>query len=129
MTTLHAALRACARGLYPAEASVELLINQGVFLRRSDFRDRFVLMGTSITDGITTMAEIDWPTTITALDAGDLPCSSGEQRILRLAASLANGIPVDLRDALSGLDDRNIELTITAVLHASGKRPESPTIP
>jgi hypothetical protein len=53
--TLHAALRACARGLYPAEASVELLINHGVFLRRSDFRDRFLQMGTSIIDGITTM--------------------------------------------------------------------------
>jgi hypothetical protein len=72
------------------------------------------------------MAEIDWPTTITALDTGGLPCSSGEQRMLRLAASLANGIPVDLRDALTGLDDRNIELTITAVLHASGRRPQPP---
>ena len=86
-------------------------------------------MGTSITDGITTMAEIDWPTTIAALDTDDLPCSSGEQRILRLAASLADGIPVDLRDTLTGLDDRNIELTITAVLHASGRRSEPPRIP
>jgi hypothetical protein len=29
--------------------------------------------GTNITDGATTMAEIDWPTAITALDIGDLP--------------------------------------------------------
>ena len=131
MTTpaLHAALRACAHGLSPAEAGVELLINHGSFLRRSDFRDHFVHLGTSITDGITTMAEIDWPTTITALDTGDLPCSGGEHRILRLAASLADGIPVDLRDTLTGLDDRNIELVITAILHASGKRPEPPKIP
>jgi len=71
------------------------------------------------------MADIDWPAAITALDTGDLPCSGGEQRMLRLAASLASGIPVDLRDALTGLDDRNINLVITAVLHASGKRQEA----
>jgi hypothetical protein len=108
--TLHTALRACAQGLCPDEASIELLISHGSFLRRSDFRDRFVHLGTSITDGTTTMAEIDWPTAISALDTGDLPCSGGEQRILRLAASLAAGIPVDLRDTLTGLDNRNVEL-------------------
>ena len=45
--------------------------------------------------------------------------------MLRLAASLADGIPVDLRDALTGIDDHNINLVITAVLHASGKRQET----
>jgi hypothetical protein len=44
--------------------------------------------------------EIDWPAAVAALDTGGLPCSSGERQILRLAASLAEGIPVDLRDAL-----------------------------
>jgi hypothetical protein len=126
MTTagLHAALRACAGGLYPAEAGVELLISHASWLHRSDFRDRFVHLGTSITDGLTTMANIDWPAAITALDAGELPCSGGERRLLRLAASLADGIPVDLRDTLTGLDTRNIALTVTAVLHASGQRPD-----
>ncbi|MDQ1306694.1 MAG: hypothetical protein QG671_2526 [Actinomycetota bacterium] len=127
--TLHAALRACAHGLYPAEASVDLLINHGTFLLRRDFRDRFIHLGTSITDGTTAMAEIDWITAITALDIHDLPCSGGEQRILRLAASLAAGIPVDLREALTGLDDRNTELTVTAVLHATGRRPQLPKTP
>ena len=122
---LPAALRACARGFYPAEASAELLISHESFLARSDFTSRFIRLGTSITDGITTMASIDWPATITALDTGNLPCSGGEQRMLRLAASLASGIPVNLRDALSGLDDRNINLVITAVLHASGKRQQA----
>jgi hypothetical protein len=117
---LPAALRACARGFHPAEASVELLIGHGSFLARSDFTRQFIWLGTSISDGITTMAQIDWPAAITALDTGDLPCSGGEQRMLRLAASLADGTPVDLRDALTGLDDRNITLLITAVLHASG---------
>jgi hypothetical protein len=122
---LPAALRACAHGFYPAEASTELLISHGSFLARSDFTGRFIEIGTSITDGITAMASIDWSAAITALDTGNLPCSGGEQRMLRLAASLADGIPVDLRDALTGLDDHNINLVITAVLHASGKRQEA----
>jgi hypothetical protein len=122
---LPAALRACASGFYPAEASTELLISHGSFLDRSDFTGRFIDTGTSITDGTTTMASIDWPAAITALDTGNLPCSGGEQRMLRLAASLADGIPVDLRDALTGIDDHNINLVITAVLHASGKRQET----
>jgi hypothetical protein len=122
---LPAALRACASGFYPAEASTELVISHGSFLARSDFTGRFIEIGTSITDGITTMASIDWPAAITALDTGNLPCSGGEQRMLRLAASLADGIPVDLRDALTGIDDHNINLVITAVLYASGKRQET----
>jgi hypothetical protein len=122
-SALHAALRAHARGIYPAEASVELVISHGFFLPRSDFRDRFVHFGTSITDGTTSMAAIDWPAAVTALNTGHLPCSGGEQRILRITASLAHGIPVDLRDALSGLDHRNIQRVTTAVLHASGQRP------
>ena len=123
---LNAALRACARGLYATEASVELLISHGTFLRRNDFRHRFVHHG--ITDGTTHMAAIDWPAAVTALDAGELPCSGGEHRILRIAASLAAGIPADLRDCLTGLDHDNIQRVINAVLHASGRRPRV-TIP
>jgi hypothetical protein len=72
---LQAALRACAAGLYPVEAGVDLLIAHAWLLDRSDFRDRFIHHGTSITDGITDMAEIDWAAAINALDAGELPCS------------------------------------------------------
>ena len=125
---LHAALRACARGICPLEAGVDLLIGHASFLHREDFRDRFVHLGASITDGVTMMAEIDWPAAISALDARHLPCSGGEDRMLRLAASLAAGTPVSLRDTLTGIDHRNIELVITAVLHAWGQRPE-PQIP
>jgi hypothetical protein len=45
--------------------------------------------------------------------------------MLRLAASLAGGIPVNLRDALTGIDGRGIQLVVQAVLHASGHRPSS----
>jgi hypothetical protein len=125
---LDQALRACAAGIYPAEAGVGLLIGHGTWLHRRDFTGPFVHTGVSLADGITAMAEVDWAAAITALDAGHLPCSGGEQRMLRLASSIAAGTPVNLRDTLTGIDHRNIELVITAVLHASGRRPE-PEIP
>jgi hypothetical protein len=125
MTTdeLTTALHACAAGLYPLEAGVALLTAEGTFLRREDFTSRFITTGTSISDGTTPMAAIDWDAVITALQAGELPCSGGERRVLMLSASLA-GNPVDLRDAATGLDDRNVQRLVTAILHASGKRPE-----
>jgi hypothetical protein len=124
---LHAALRAQAKSLHASEAATELLISHRAWLRRTDFRDRYIHHGASITDSHTHMAEIDWPAAITALDHGDLPSSSSEQQMLRLAASIADGLPVDLRDTLTGLDDRNINLVITAVLHTSGRPPQHPT--
>jgi hypothetical protein len=125
---LHEALRACAAGIYPTQAGIELLISHDTWLHRSDFTTQFVHAGTSITDSLTTTAQIDWPAAITALDAGTLPCSGGEQRMLRLASSLAGGTPVSLRDTLTGIDNRNTQLVITAILHASGQ-PPLPRIP
>ena len=124
MTTddLTGALRACAAGLYPLEAGVALLAANGAFLRRGDFTSRFIETGTSITDGTTPMAAIDWDAGITALNSGGLPCSGGERRILLLSASLAGGTPVSLRDTVTGLDDRNTALLITAIRHTAGER-------
>jgi hypothetical protein len=112
--------RANARGLYAAEAAAELLI-ASPWLHRADFT-RFVQTGTYFTDDTTAIADIDWPSAINALDAGDLPCSAGETRLLRLAASIGEGLPVDLRQALTGLDDTTIDLTVQAVQHAAGRR-------
>jgi hypothetical protein len=117
---LAAELRAHAGGLYTAEASCELLINHATWLHRADFRDQFV--HTHPTHDTTTMAHIDWSGAVAALDAGRLPCSGGEARVLRLAASLAHGTPVDLAEALTGLDQANINLFIQAVLHTAGQR-------
>ena len=127
MTTddLTAALHACAAGLYPLEAGTALLISNATFLHRDDFTSRFTEHGTS---GGTPMAAIDWDAAITALTSGDLPCSGGERRVLQLSASLASGIPVDLRDAVTGLDDGNIARLVTAILHASGKPPGTANI-
>ena len=117
---LPGALRAHARGLHCREAAVELLISHGCWLRRDDFLHQFVHTP-GLIDG-TPIAAIYWPEAIAALDRGQLPCSSGEARMLRLTASLAEGIPVDLRDALTGLDNRNVELVSHAVKHATGHR-------
>ena len=119
---LPAALRACASGIHPLEAGTSLLIDHGSWLCRQDFTSRFITTGTSISDGITMLATTDWEAAITALNDGELPSSGGEQRMLLLAASLASGIPVDLRDALTGLDHRNIDRLVNAVFHASGRR-------
>jgi len=123
---LAQALRTHARGLHPDEAAIEFLISHNVFLRRSDFTARFIEPSRHPTDG-TPMAAIDWPAAITALDYGHLPCSSGEEQILRLAASLAEGLPVSLRDALTSIDRRGINLLIKAVLHTTGQRPPPQT--
>jgi hypothetical protein len=122
--SLAAALRACATGLYPLESGVGLLIANGTFLHRDDFTSRFILHGTSTAEDAP-MAAVDWDAAAAALTAGELPCSRGEQRILKLAASLAGGIPVDLNDAVTGLDQHNIQRLLTAIRHASGQRQAS----
>jgi hypothetical protein len=115
---LAAGLRACAAGIYPAEAAAELLIATPRPCRH-DFRGRFIRTGTSITDGTTPTAVTGWAAAIAALSAGQLPCCA-ERRLHRLAASLGEGIPVDLQDALTSLDDVRLELVTTAIRHAAG---------
>lgn len=116
---LATALRAHARGVHCQEAAVELLIGHACWLRREDFLHTFVHTAPV---NRTPMAAIDWAEAITALDHGQLPCSGGEGRMLRLAASLAEGIPIDLRGALTSLDRHNVELVSRAVTHATGHR-------
>jgi hypothetical protein len=36
--------------------------------------------------------------------------------MLKITASQADGIPVNLRDTLTGLDDHNVQLLITVIL-------------
>jgi hypothetical protein len=115
---LAAGLRAHAQGLYCLEAAAELLIAKS-WLHRDDFTSRFVTVHPGIGSG-QLMTVIDWPAAVAALGSG-LACSGGEQRMLKITASLADGIPVDLQDTLTGLDDRNVQLLTTAVLHASGQ--------
>ena len=119
-SSLPAALRAAAGGLFTLEAAAGLIIAHASWLAREDFT-RFIHVGTSISDPGTELASIDWEAAIRALDAGELP-SSGERRMLRLAASLADQAPVSLGDAITGIDDRNAGLLVRAARHASGRR-------
>ena len=119
-SALAAALRAHARGLYCDEAAAELLIAQS-WLRHPDFTSQFITVHPSFSDG-QPMAVIDWAAAVAALGTS-MPSSGGEQRMLRITASMGGGIPVDLRDTLTGIDDRNVQLLLRAVRHASGKRP------
>ena len=118
---LAAALRAWAKGLFSTEAAVELLIGHGSWLYREDFLEIAVEFGPGITSGAV-MAAVDFEAAARALEAGALPCSGGEGRVLRIAASIAAGVPVDLREAVTGLDENNAVLAAAAVLHAAGCR-------
>jgi hypothetical protein len=91
-----------------------LTIAHGTWLGRDDFAS-FIHHGTGT-------AAIDWEAAITALDAGLLPSSAGEKRMLRLAASLADQAHVSLGDAITGIDEHNVDLLIKSVRHASGRR-------
>lgn len=118
---LSTALRAAAAGIHPDEAAAGLIISHGTFLHREDFLHH-VETAACISDG-TPMAWIDWDAVIAALDGGRLPASGGEKRIVRIAASLAAGHLVSLRDAIPGIDHRSLELVTTAIRHAAGQRP------
>ena len=72
------ALRVGACGIHPLEAGTSLLIDCGNWLHRTDFTSRFITTGTSISDGVTLLASIDWEAAVTALHAGELPASGGE---------------------------------------------------
>ena len=110
-----------AKGLLSTEAAVELLIRHGSWLYREDFLEIAVEFGQGITGGAV-MAAVDFEAAARALEAGALPCSGGEGRVLRIAASIAGGVPVDLREAVTGLDEGNAVLAAAAVLHAAGHR-------
>jgi hypothetical protein len=117
-------LRAWARGIYPDEAGIELLIEHATFLGRRDFTDRFV-QAEWRRDGQAEVASIDWIAALIALDSGELACSSGEARVLRFAASLGSGSPVNLADTTAGVDRRTGDMFSRAVLHANGIRPNT----
>ena len=117
---LTAALRAGSKGMYCDQAATELLIRHRSWLRRDDFTARYILIGTSQAGDI--MAAIDWEQAITALHAGDLPCSSSEAAILGLAASFATATPVVLRHAITGLDQANLYLVTNAIRDAGGHK-------
>ena len=114
-------MRAWAKGLLCAEAAVELLIGHRWWLHRTDFASVAVEPGRNVFTG-TAVAAVDFEAAVAALDRGVLPCSHGEGQVLRVAASLAAGVPVDLRDAMTGLDYGTACLIARVACHAAGHR-------
>jgi len=108
-------LRGHAGGLCADEAAVELLIWHGHWMRGP-------ACGVLVRAGDGEAAWIDWEGAVSVLEGGGMGCSSSEAAVLRIAASLGGGVPVDLRAALGGLDHRNIALVTAAVVHANGDR-------
>jgi hypothetical protein len=113
---LAAALREHAEGLYCLQAAVELLIGH----RRWLGRDEFVgLVPDTAGGGV--LAVVAWRAAVRALSSGRLPCSGSEGSVLRIAASIAGGVPVDLSECLSTLDESTVGLVVDAVLRAGGR--------
>jgi hypothetical protein len=112
-------MRVWAKGRLGLEAAVELLIGHGIWPARADFAAVALSFGG---DGITgaVMASVDFQAALAARRAGGLRCSSSEEQILALAASIATGVPVALGDLVSGLDEDNAIRVAIAVLHAAG---------
>ena len=108
-----------ADGILADTAAVELIISHQNFLHRDAFR-RIISTGASISTG-QPLAMIGWDAALRALDAGQMPCASSEQAILRIAASLGDpAISVRLRTVLGNLDARNITLVTSAITTANG---------
>src|SRR4051794_37021980 len=85
-----------AVGNYAEEAAVLLSINFGHWLPQLQSADLITLAPDVDSDRL--WAQIGWPDLQLALSAGLLFGSSGEVRVLRAAASIAEGLPVDLGD-------------------------------
>ncbi|MCA0252146.1 MAG: hypothetical protein LCH76_07655 [Actinobacteria bacterium] len=116
MSATHQALRRWAKGSYPMEAGVELLIRAG--------GGRLAAKGWPwVQEG--SVAGSWWINVeeVTEENLGAL--SGGETRLLRIAASLLAGPPVDLYSSIAGLDRENIALVLAAISHAGGAHEHS----
>lgn len=101
-------LRQWAHGLLTFEAAADLIVTgaNGRLLDGPWIRH----------DGNGTWFDAD----IAAAECGSL--SGGERRVLEIATSLVSGDhPVDLGDAVTGLDRANLDLVLAALAHAGGR--------
>ena len=114
------AVRAWARGWLPTEAAAELLISHRAWLERDDFVRLAVRLEFEPFRG-RDVAVVDLAAAAEAVQ-GTLACSAGERQVLLVAASIAEGIPVDLREAALSMDGVNAARVAVAVCHAAGYR-------
>lgn len=112
---LHTQLRAWAEGSNPLAAAVELLVRGGLAYSGAPW----------------VRTDHGWDTS--AIDFDRLGyeigvMSGGEQRLARIASSLGQGVPVDLREDVAGLGLDHTRLVMTAVAHAAGFTESGTTI-
>jgi hypothetical protein len=120
---LTATLRYHAAGLDAQFAAVDLIINHGIFLDRPAFQQQFVRVAhCQSTCAHPYTAHIRWGAAITALNQHQLPCSSSEADVLRIAASLGANIPLRLGRVLGVLDNTTIARVLDAIALANGSR-------
>ena len=115
---LAALLEGTAAGMLADTAAAGLIIAHGHFLHDPAFR-KIIAAGSSVADG-QPFAVIRWNAAVTALELGCLHATGSERAVLLIAASLAEGTPVSLRDCLGSLDRRNIALVTDAITAANG---------
>lgn len=109
------AVRAWAKGSYPLEAGVELLIRTG-----------FAGPGHPwINQGGEVAAGRCWVDVDQINDDTIGVYSGGERRMLRIAASLLGGTPVNLYEDVAGVDRYHLALVLAAIAHAGGSHQHS----
>ncbi|MDX3586449.1 hypothetical protein OG920_32260 [Streptomyces europaeiscabiei] len=113
-------LQTTADGSPALRAAVNLLIDHGMWIKRLAERPGLLLIDYSGPDP--EPYGVDWLKVVEALAAKELPASSGELRILALAASLADtAARIPLGDAVTGLDTTNLALVLKAIVTANGR--------
>lgn len=113
----NALLRA-ALGDYSDEAAVLLLITSGHWLPQLQYAGLITLDGD--VEGEGQWAHINWSDLDGALRIGTITGRISDHQVLRAAASIADGHPLDLGDLATGLDRHALTLVLAAIAHAAG---------
>lgn len=117
---LESALLRAAVGDYAVEAAVLLLADSGYWLPQLQAAGlvAIALDGDAADGG--PWAAVQWGELDRALRSGAITGSLGQLRLLRAAASLADGQPIDLADLAAGVDRPELTLLLAALAHAAG---------
>ncbi|GAB2956603.1 hypothetical protein [Streptomyces heilongjiangensis] len=109
-----------ADGSPTLRAAIGLLVDHGLWIKR--LAERPGLLQIDYSGPEPEPYGVDWLKVVEALAAKELPASSGELRILAIAASLADtAARIPLGDAVTGLDTTNLDRVLAAIAEANGR--------
>jgi len=124
---VESALLRAAVGDYAVEAAVLLLANSGHWLPRLQAAGLIsIALDGEVDDG--PWAAVQWGDLDRALRTGAITGTGGQLRLLRVAASLADGQPVDLSDLTAGVDRAELTLVLAALAHGAGSHEQSDVV-